>query len=471
MSSPLVTGGCIALKSKMNGRYLRYSPEKGKILEVSGEDALSPYTRFRAEPSKEHDGHVHIRCCYNNMYWVAREVNHEWCLIGDANEPQENLSDPSCTLLRHEPSSDHVDNTNLQHARLKRTVYMLADAHPAEKTLRAGYLLLGNKDKLDGDAYMFSVINLEGQMLLPKNVCFKGDNGMYLSAQKVEWDINYLQFSADDIADPTVRNIIHTQSDGTIRIYSSHYGKFWRRSPNWIWGDSDDTSNRNPDTVFRAILLGAGGKCALQNLGNNNFCKRLTTEGKTNCLNAGVSSITREAQLELHETVLSRRIYGVEYRLNDVNIHGLKPRTFYTKTVTNKTGRPHKSKITLAYSVTTERKWDSSVSWKLGVTTTITAGVPEIAEVSVEISTEFSGSYNWGETKSHTEERSNEEEVEVPAHSEVTVRVVATEGICEIPFSYYQEDLLTTGEKVVTKMDDGIYRGVNSYGFKTEITD
>ena len=109
MSSPLVTGGCFALKSKINGKYLRYSPEKEKILEVSGEDVLSPYTRFRAELSREHDGHVHIRCCYNNKYWVAREVNQQWCLMGDANEPQEDLSDPSCTVLRHEPSSVHVD--------------------------------------------------------------------------------------------------------------------------------------------------------------------------------------------------------------------------------------------------------------------------------------------------------------------------------------------------------------------------
>ncbi|KAG2658038.1 hypothetical protein PVAP13_1KG167700 [Panicum virgatum] len=402
MSSPLVTGGCFALKSKINGKYLRYSPEKEKILEVSGEDVLSPYTRFRAELSREHDGHVHIRCCYNNKYWVAREVNQQWCLMGDANEPQEDLSDPSCTVLRHEPSSVHVDDVNLEHARLKRSVYMRADAHPTEKTLRAGSLLLGNKDKPDEeDAYTFSVINLEGQMLLPKYVCFKGDNGMYLRARKVEWNLNYLEFSSDDIADPTVRNIIHTNSDGTIRIYSSHYGKFWRRSPNWIWGDSDDTTSRNPDTVFRALLLG-GGKCALQNLGNNNYCK---------------------------------------------------------------------SKLTISYSVTTERRWDSNVSWKLGVTTTIKAGVPAIAETSVEISSEFSGSYTWGETQSHTEQQSNEEEIEVPAHSKRTVRVVATEGTCEIPFSYIQEDMLTTGEIVVTKMHDGIYRGVNSYGFETQINE
>ncbi|KAK3123368.1 hypothetical protein QOZ80_8AG0629500 [Eleusine coracana subsp. coracana] len=463
MSSPLVTGGCIALKSKLNGKYLRYAPQNGKILEVSGEDALSPYTRFHAEPSKKHDGHVHIKCCYNNKYWIAREVNQEWCLMGDANEPQEDLSDPSCTLLWHEPSSYHV---SLQHARLKSSVYMLPDAHPTGKTLKAGSLLLGNKDKLNEDACMFSVINLE-HMVLPKHVCFKGDNGKYLSASRASY--NYFKFSSDDNADPTVRNIIHTNSDGTIRIYSSHYNKFWRRSPNWIWGDSDDTTSRNPDTVFRAVLLGDGGKCALQNLGNNNFCKRLTTEGKTDCLNAAVPTITKEAQLELQETVISRRIYDVEYHTNDANIHGLKPRTFYSKTVANNSNSPTKSKLSIEYSVTTERRWDSNVSWKLGVTTTITAGVPVISEGSIEISSEFSGSYTWGKTQSHTEKYSIEEEIELLPHTEITISVVATEGNCDIPFSYYQEDILTTGEKIVTKMDDGIYYGVNCYGFKTVI--
>jgi hypothetical protein len=83
---------------------------------------------------------------------------------------------------------------------------MLADAHPTEKTtiIRACSLLLGNQP--DEDAYMtFSVINLEGQMLLPKHVCFKGDNGNYLIALG-----SFLQFLSDDIGDPLVRNIIET---------------------------------------------------------------------------------------------------------------------------------------------------------------------------------------------------------------------------------------------------------------------
>jgi hypothetical protein len=261
---------------------------------------------------------------------------------------------------------------------------MLADAHPTEKTLRAGSLLLGNQP--DEDAYTtFSVIDLEGQMLLPKHVCFKGDNGKYLMVF-----ISFLQFLSDDIGDPLVRNIIETNSDGTIRIRSVPTGTFWTRAmrsnaiaPVPIGNASD------ADSVFRALLLERGGKCALQNLGNNNFCNRESIS-----IYAVVPTITREAQLELHETVVSRRIYSVEYRLDDVNISGLKPRDHFIKTIDNTTDRPQKSKIAIGYDVTTETRWDSSVSLKLVVTTTIKAGVPLLTEASVEISYEFSGSYS-----------------------------------------------------------------------------
>ena len=53
----------------------------------------------------------------------------------------------------------------------------------------------------------------------------------------------------------------------------------------------------------------------------NNFWKRLTTEGKTSCLNAAVSTISKEAPLEVGELVLSRNIYNVNFRLVDARIY------------------------------------------------------------------------------------------------------------------------------------------------------
>ncbi|KAL6641728.1 hypothetical protein ACP70R_019909 [Stipagrostis hirtigluma subsp. patula] len=468
MSSPLVTGGCIAVKSKHNGKFLRYMPAHGRILQMCGDDAKSPFTRFHVEPSKKHGGHVHIRCCYNNMYWVAREVNREWRLYGDANEPQEDLTHPSCTLFRPGPNG-----FNLQHARLKRTVYMLPDAHPNAKTLGAGCMLLGNKDKPGQDAQMLSVINLTVP-LLPEHICFKGDNGKYLSCQDIEGH-NYLQFSSTDIGDPTVRHtaLLNYYTYDSYVIRSDYVddigGMCWRLSPNWIWADTVSAyAYSNNDCNFRVRKV--GDKFALQNLGNNNYCMRLSTEGKWDCLNAAVPTIPREAQLRLEELVLSRRIYGIEYDLKDARVYGEKVLSMDTQTSTNRTGTPYTAMLNLRYSVTTQKTWSSSASVKLAAKITITAGPPQIlSSTSIEIQSEITESYTWGETESRTEEKSVNYEVRVPAYTKVTLTLLATQGTCDVPFSYYQEDVLTDGQKVVTEFDDGIYRGVNSYNFKSEL--
>ena len=73
----------MAFQSPPNGSYLRY-PLDGKgggannsrSLRLDGMGDTSPYTRFYLDPSREHDGLVHIRCCYDNKYWVAQWRPH-----------------------------------------------------------------------------------------------------------------------------------------------------------------------------------------------------------------------------------------------------------------------------------------------------------------------------------------------------------------------------------------------------------
>jgi hypothetical protein len=127
--------------------------------------------------------------------------------------------------------------------------------------------------------------------------------------------------------------------------------------------------------------------------------------------------------------------------------------------------------MSLNCNVSRQTKWDSSASIKLGVSTKIEAGIPGVASESIEVSGEVSYSQNWGQTVIRTEGYSTTYEVTVPPNTMVTVRMVATEATCEVPFSYIQEDVLYNGEKVVYKFDDGIYRGVNSYGFKVDHTE
>lgn len=103
MTSPLVAGfyGFKVLPDPGN-KKVRYTREHGdfkKILHASGDDIMAAGCRFYVEPSKEHKGQIHIRCCYNNKYWVARKVSNKWYIFCDVDEPVEDPSNPECTLF------------------------------------------------------------------------------------------------------------------------------------------------------------------------------------------------------------------------------------------------------------------------------------------------------------------------------------------------------------------------------------
>lgn len=71
---------CVAFRSSApNGKYLSYARQGNRaaterLLQLDGEDVTSPHTRFFMEPSKEHHGLLHVRCCYDNKYWAAKQL-------------------------------------------------------------------------------------------------------------------------------------------------------------------------------------------------------------------------------------------------------------------------------------------------------------------------------------------------------------------------------------------------------------
>ena len=128
-----VTGSpkCVAFRSKHTRKYLGSvhvgSEERavggGRFFAALSDGAddvdvlASPYTRFYLEPSKEHDGLLHVRCCHNNKYWVAKHVGEgsgHW-IIGIVNEPEDDLSKPSCTLFEPIPLADTDNNLSIRY--------------------------------------------------------------------------------------------------------------------------------------------------------------------------------------------------------------------------------------------------------------------------------------------------------------------------------------------------------------------
>ncbi|KAI9107258.1 hypothetical protein K1719_021646 [Acacia pycnantha] len=438
----------VVLKSNYNNKYLRYIQEDVQVhgfLQFSGEEVVSPYAKFEVEKAKSGHGLVHIRCCYNNKYWVRWTQNHWWIVAG-ANEPEEDQSKWSCTLFKPIYIDADANTIRFLHVQLGHYACLWRTGAPFASCLFAGS---ENPDKDSCDAC--TIIDWESLLILPKHVAFKGDNGQYLSARWIE-GYQYLQFASNDVGDPTVGNEIFTTYDGSIRVKSNYFSKFWRRSPNWIWADSYDTTNNNSDTLFWPIKVD-NNVVALRNLGNNNFCMRLTTEGKTSCLNSGVSTISKEARIEVEDLVISRQIYNVNFRLLDARIYSQRVLTMATGVAINRTQEPNNAEVKLSYTETKSSTWNASLSLKQGVKTTFKAGLPFIGDGEIEVSVEFSGAY---------------ERFTVPPMTMVTVSLLATVGSCDVPFSYTQRDTLTNGKRVPYVMDDGIYTGINSFKFKYE---
>ncbi|KAG5538538.1 hypothetical protein RHGRI_019201 [Rhododendron griersonianum] len=409
------------------GKYLRYLVEDGQrhgFLQFSGEEIVSPYGKFEIERAKR------------------------------ADEPEEDQSQWSCTLFEPIP----VDGGG--GARGLYNLHGEAGGHqrPHTEPILAlpPSVTINNPD-------VFSIFDWESLLILPQHIAFKGDNDLYLSARWIERH-EYLQFASSDYGDPTVGNETFITNDGSVRIKNNHFGKFWRRSPNWIWADSDDSTTNNSDTLFSPVKVG-NNIVALRNLGNNNFCKRLTTEGKTSCLNAGETTISTFARLVVEELVISREIYNVNFRLLDARIYNQNIITFASSSAENDKQVSDTKTLGFSHKDSRSSTWNGSVSLKLGVTTNIQTGIPFVAQGTVEVSTEFTGEYQWGETVTTEHEVRTEYTTTVPPMSKVTISLLATQGSCDVPFSYTQRDTLMNGNVVINNLDDGVYTGINNFNF------
>jgi hypothetical protein len=75
--------------------------EGGIRIESTGNtSAGNPRARFFVEPSKEHEGWVHIRYSYNNTYWVlVLDIRDNTWYLSAAHEPNEVIGSESCTLF------------------------------------------------------------------------------------------------------------------------------------------------------------------------------------------------------------------------------------------------------------------------------------------------------------------------------------------------------------------------------------
>lgn len=183
-------------------------------------------------------------------------------------------------------------------------------------------------------------------------------------------------------------------------------------------------------------------------------------------------SILGSCKMVLKEPVLSRRVTNVVYNIKKAEIFDSRVIALGKATAINSSSYPIKLDVTVKYSKTATKTWNTSVTVGASIKAKMSVGVPLVAKEGIEISASVSGTWGWGETSSETLERSGTFSVlNVPPGGKVMVTVSATEASCSVPFSYTQIDTLIDGKQRTNDFSDGIFNGANVFDVTWEAHD
>ncbi|KAI3822932.1 hypothetical protein L1987_10533 [Smallanthus sonchifolius] len=432
------------------GSYYRLSSSRlpSGSLKVDEEGIWSPRAKLATEKSETGDDTlVHIRSCYNNKYWVVQEFQGDFYITASANKPLEDRTNPACTLFH--------TSSGFQLLSIGASMYAVH---------------IGRQLQVSPVGQDFIIVDWETLVILPSRVSFRSQQleGNYLCSRVIDTDHNYHRFeSGMDVADPLVANQLFRTNGGNYRIKDMYFGKFWRRSSNWILADAEEeAAYANIDTRFSFVKLGDNA-LALRNFGNNYFCGPVTAEGKTNCLKAEYPTLSRQTRLVVEERVMRRFISDVTYRLFDSRIYE-EEILQVSKTFAVNDSPDKDSTITVSFAISDSRttSWNNNVSVKVGVTVEFDISfIPFIEEGKVQVSADIGYAHEWGGSTTTTFQREMSYDVVVPPLTKKTVTLMCAKAACDVPYSYTQRDLLPDGKWVTTNNDDGIYTGINSYNF------
>ncbi|XP_002519552.2 uncharacterized protein LOC8284545 [Ricinus communis] len=462
--APVIPRFCV-FKSNYAGKYLRYVQEEKqrRLIRCDGDDIWDPLSKFRVEKAKSNKDLVHIRCSYSNKYWRRNgEVTDLIAAAADAAD--EDPSKWSCTLFK--PLAKDDKTFRFQHVQSGNNVWYLRSDNEDRGCLIARY----SYEEPDGGD-LFTITDWESLVILPKHVAFKGDNGKYLRYRGEGGD-EHMEFGATDIGDNKVGEQIFSNPDGSICLKHDSNGKFWRATPNWIYPDTTSASGSDPATLFWPIKL-QGNAIALRSTGNDRFLRRTDYGGTVDCLAAAswATTIDRQSHLAVEELIKVRQIYNVVYRLEDARIYDETPMTLARSCVSNMTQQTETLEVTMSYTEAWKYEWNTGVSMASSFSMKFSAGIPMITDISIEVKDSREDEYEWGTVVDGSFSLTKTIPVSVPPMTKTTVRLLATLGSCDVPFSYTQQDTLTNGQLDVSVKHDGLYTGANCYKFRTETSE
>ncbi|XP_047960135.1 uncharacterized protein LOC125205317 [Salvia hispanica] len=450
----------IVIKSKLyNDKGNAYFKADGSSVLVGEEDVFSTLVKIEVERSTTNAKYVNLRFGYFNRYWQQKE--NDKFIVAESDQPEEDLTKPSCTLF--EPVE--VNNNGVFYLRHVQSGGRLS----VDGQTMALYV---SENGDDDDKSELTFVDWNTLVKLPLRVALKGSNGKYIML-----DGSLLLFKSVDPNDKTTIWVVEQKPEGHVHIRQREYNDdyFWAvRTPELLV--SGIASSLSPPSTqlynFWPIKI-ADNSIALRSEHNNNFCCYLYDDyGIMDGLWARASTITKEATLQVQESVLERKIYNVMYQMEYARIFNEEPYLAGSGTLNNDKDEEDSLAVTIEYADEKSYTFSRSVSLTAGVSASIEAGIPFIEKATIEVHYDISGALQWDTTTTTTKSITVTGTVPVPAKSKVTVDYVGTKGTCNIPYSYTQEDKSSTdGQVTYTDLVDGIYTGVSYYNFDFYVRD
>ncbi|KNA12985.1 hypothetical protein SOVF_120900 [Spinacia oleracea] len=441
--------------------------------------------------SKEDDENtelVHLRCCHNNKYLVKKSEAEGW-IIAAAEKPEEDESLWSSTLF--EPiiveNHDGYGRTVLRFKHVQSQLYasLSKDDDDDDDSLSKCLQLREEVEDVINSSDVVTIIDWGTLVILPKRVAFKSTtHGKYLVTSSDDQRSSAhpcIRSSVDDKEDARVIHEVYTNPDGTLSIKSCDADGFWTSHEGGEidvepFADSTNTDEQKLATmeiqkgIFQTFLpiKISSNEIALRGLPLNKFC---LIDGSSKELVCKANSILRETKFVVEEVVISREVSNIEYHLDDARIYDEATVVLSTNIIHNTSENAFTTEYSFRFVDKRISRWTNGGSLSLGVPVNIkSAGIPFITENGIEISgDQFTGTYEWGESKTETNEKELTYNTSVPPMTKATIRLVSSSGTCDVPFSYSVREVHVDGKTVVYSMDDGVFTGINFYKLQTEM--
>jgi len=162
----------------------------------------------------------------------------------------------------------------------------------------------------------------------------------------------------------------------------------------------------------------------------------------------------------IHICVTSYAITNLQYNLNSLQLITSPPQNYQEINLVNHTSVEQTSSASFQYSTSNSSNWSATASLAIGVSTTVSCGIPLLAEGKVTVSATATVSYTNGNTYTTTTTNTYVAQANVPPNSTVVATLVVYQGTLNIPYTATVTATYDDGSTSTFNISS-IYNGVN----------